>query len=325
MYKYANSETYRLSSKEEILAKARELKDLGSTNTEREEKDKRKKNIKNKLLSGQSIVFHWATGTVHGIAKRVNGQHSAEVFLELSDEEWEIVEQYLPIVIIIIDYSCDTEQDRAYLFNQFDPGWSSRNTEDNVGVHMALEPDLVGMTTWAGVKASQGLIWYYEQVEEWAKQNAEAYYAIFHQNSHVHRFLHYLRDIKLQKNRHKELAMRPVIGAMFHTIRSANPMAEAFWRQISGGAGAILDGNSIEHKLADFLGLAANHDAKWPADMARKFTNKRRPNDIEIFSTCLRLYTAHANHVVHAETFERLKVTTAKEVVELLLPLKQAA
>jgi len=325
MFKYADSAVYRLFSKDEILAKARELKDLGSTSTEREEKERRKKNIKNKLLSGQMIVFHWATGTVHGIAKRVNGQHSAEVFLELSDDEWAMIEPYFPIVIITTDYSCDTEQDRAYLFNQFDPGWSSRNTEDHVGVHMALEPDLLGLTTWAGVKAAQGLIWYHEEVEGWAKQAPEAYYGIFHHNSDIHRFLHFLRDIKLQKSRHKELALRPVIGAMFHTTRSENLVADAFWRHISGGVGAILDGNSLEHKLADFLGSAANHDYKWPGDMTRKFANKRRPNDVEIFATCLRLYTAHMNHVVHAETFERLKVTTAKDVVELLLPLQRAA
>jgi hypothetical protein len=322
-FTYTHADIFLLTTPDEVRKKSSELQALGGTESEREERARRKAHIKEKILRGEMIPFRWSLGhvAVDGSVRRVNGQHSSEVFLELTPEEWADVT--FPIVVIEEHFECDTPKDRAHLFEQYDPAWSSRSREDTIGPHLALQGDLAGMNRYAANHATQGLQWYFAKVVGDTKMAADArgQFELLYQNSNIHGFLQFCQSLGLNKRKTSEMASKPVIAAMFHTIMGGNSTAEEFWHRVSGGTGSILDADSYEYKLAEYLDLARDPRAEWSAQARTKFANRRKPHDVEIFATCLRLFAASHDGVRRVETIEKLRERTAKEVAERVWPL----
>lgn len=97
----------------------------------------RKAELHSKLESGRFFSPRWATATHDGKLCRVNGQHSSTVLAEANG--------HFPhgLDVIVDRFTCDTPEDLAELFSQFDPKFSSRTTVDvlnaNGRVHKSLD------------------------------------------------------------------------------------------------------------------------------------------------------------------------------------------
>jgi hypothetical protein len=307
-------DVFTYDNKEQVLAKATELQNIGGFECERDLKVIREAFLKGKILNQEMLVFQWAVGHVasDGSDRRVNGQHSSQVFLDLTDDEWEHIK--FPIWIAESHYHCDTPIDRAYLFNQFDPPQSSRGLEDNIGVHTALHDDLKHMDRYAVNKATQGVVWYFQQAEGLSLKGARNQFDIIHQNGEIHRFLAFC-DLMLNKNQNtKELSGKPVVAAIFHTTRAGDAETYGFWKKVA--TASILDPESYHAKLADFLDKARKPAYPWLKVQRDKFSNRRKPNDREVFQACLRIYRAEQLGTLNVDPVDRLRDRSLADMIE---------
>jgi hypothetical protein len=323
-FRLVKAEMHKLQTMEEVLAEAQQLDSYGSYEGERGERIRREGFIREKILTGEMTAFRWAVGHVLSlqIRRRVNGQHSSQVFLKLTDEEWKMVQ--FPVVIAYEEYDCDTEIDVATLFEQFDQHWSARSREDYVGAHLAVQAELNKcLSRVAADKAVQGLMWYLENVDGFERGTSHDQYELLHKNSEYEAFFHFCGYGQLSLNRQvKEMCHRAVIAAIFHTTRQGTQEDRDFWRVVSGGPQSILDQDSHTYKLAMFLESAVTQQYEWPAKVRKQFKNKKNPNPIEIFSTCLRVFAASKKGLRLTEAWAEVREQNAAKIAEKLYPLQ---
>jgi len=317
------AEIHKLMTMDEVLAEARLLDSYGAYEGEREERERRETNIRERILSGEMTPFRWCVGYVPsiGLRRRVNGQHSSHVFLKLTEEEYKMV--HFPVFIVYEEYECETEIDVATLFEQFDQHWSARSREDYIGAHLAVHPELnQRMSRVAADKVVQGLMWYLENVEGFDKGSAHEQYELLHKNSEYETFMYFCGYGQLNLNKKlKELCHRAVVAAMFHTTRQGSAEDRDFWKVVSGGPQSILDGDSHHAKIAAFLEHAVTQNYDWPTKIRGQFKNKKNPNPIEIFATCLRVFAAWKKGHRLTEAFVSLREQSAQYTVIHLYPL----
>jgi hypothetical protein len=321
-FKPTSDETFVLGTKEDVLRKAHELDTLGGSDCERDIRETREAFIKGKIVRNERLVFEWAVGHVRGdvraVPRRVNGQHSSHVFLEMTDADWLQVE--FPVWIHEVHYACETLVDRAYLFNQFDPPQSARRPEDNIGPHLALHEDLKDCGRYGANKATQGMHWYFQHVEGRTEDDAEAQFRLVHRNGEIHRFLLFC-DQLLDPRKTVELGGKPVVAGMFHTMRPGTPEGEDFWKAVS--LGSLLPPDRDEAKLQTFLDQARKPQYEWPKSLREKFSNKRKPNDTEVFQACVRMFYSQQQQA-RLDPVDRLRERNAAHIVTRY-PLRAAA
>jgi hypothetical protein len=320
----AKAEMRTLNTMEEVLAEARLLDSYGGYDGEREDKERREAQIREKILSGEMTPFVWAVGHVPSLnlRRRVNGQHSSKTFLKLTEEEYKMVRY--PVVIAYEEYLCETEIDVASLFEQFDQHWSARQREDYIGAHLAVHPELSErLSRQAADRAVQGLTWYLEKVEGYDRGSAHDQYELVHKNSEYETFLRFCGYGQLNLNKKlKELCHKAVVAAMFHTTRQGSNEDRDFWKTVSGGPQSILDQDCHQYKLAVFLENAVVQQYEWPARQRSQFKNKRSPNGIEMYATCLRVFAAWKKGLRLTEAFATVREQNAAEISMKLYPLQ---
>jgi hypothetical protein len=200
------------------------------------------------------------------LSRRVNGQHSSEVFLSLTPEEWAQV--VFPVTVAWEEYECDSTRDLAVLFEQFDPYWSSRTREDLIGAHLGIHEHLRhAVDRYVATRVTAGIVWYREKVLAFRRTD-ERQFAIIHENHDVHAFLTWCGSF-LQKHKTAEMFKTPVLAAVYHTTRHGDEDARAFWKRVASGK-APLDADTVEYKLAESLDLAHAIDREWPAAIRRQ-------------------------------------------------------
>lgn len=311
-------------SKDEVLSYAKQLKAYGGVECEREEKERRELRLKSIILHGIHLPFQWCVGRISAddVARRVNGQHSSEVFLNLTDEDWEQVR--FPVPICWQEYHCDNAIDLAYLFEQFDPHWSSRSLEDKMGVHLAVYSDLLGQVeTAVATRVTTGLVWYRQTVSG-HKASDGAQFGLIHEDPAIREFLRWCGTfLKLRKT--PEMFNKPVIGALYHTAllnKEHEPeRVKTFWKEVALGA-PNSPPESVEYKLAEFIAAAQNSATEWPATIRRQFHgNKQRPSDKDVFATCLRAASSLFRRTVIEQIFVASKRRSAADLVEAYFPI----
>jgi hypothetical protein len=119
------------------------------------------------------------------------------------------------------------------------------------------------------------------------------------------------------------MSQAPVVAAMFHTLKQGDESDQAFWRQVAGGRMANIDGESYEYKLAEFLEGARDQMHDWPAAIRKRFRNEYRPNQVEIFATCLRVFAAYKKQTPIREAFLPVHDQDVIAIVRRLYPLPQ--
>jgi hypothetical protein len=300
-----------LRTKDEVLKEAQRLKGFGGTECEREEKEKRKEKIKSKILSGDMRPFTWAVGEVRGgPTRRVDGQHSSEVFLELTEEEWRQVR--LPVIVFQEWYDCETLRDLPVLFEQFNPPWSSRNAEDLIGAHFGIHEDLQGrIDRHVATRITHGMSWYARKVEGRGKDSTRQFNMV-HENHDTHAFLIWCGSF-LQRRKTEEMFHPSVVGAMRHTFCAEDETYCDFWKMVAGGKATNEEGTPA-YKLAKFLEDLADPQAEWPRSIAKHFGTKRRPSEAQVFATCLAAFLGHRTGKRLGDIFTDTKSLTVKQV-----------
>jgi hypothetical protein len=168
-------------------------------------------------------------------------------------------------------------------------------------------------------KALTGLHWYMRKVERdpnKAVQQQELLYA----NHDIQPFFLWFGKTA-EKGVTKHLFNAPVIAAMYHTTRGDNETTRLFWRAVARGYSAHAE-QSMEYKLSLFLSNLKNHHYNWKADLKRKLKDTQlRPNDRDIFGTCLRVLAAVHNGVHIDDIFAPADNKTADKIADILYPL----
>jgi len=281
---------FTCTTPDEVRQHAIKLKGYGGTECEREDKAVRKRRIKAKVLGDEMTLFRWAVGHVltTGLRRRANGQHSSEVLLELTPEEWAKVR--FPIVIVWEEYDCDTIRDLPVLFEQFDPQWSNRDGNDIMGAHLGIHEDLhaAGIKGRLALIVANGIVWHRHSVEG-LNMPKEAKYQIIHENHDTHAFLTWCGSF-LQKGKTEEMHGCTVIAAMYRTAK--DDASRAFWKRVAGGK-VVNEEDTVEFKLVVFLEMCRDKQAEWPRSVSKSFRlGSNTPTDLDIFATCLRAFSA---------------------------------
>jgi hypothetical protein len=317
-----------LETKEQVIALATEFATRGGTPGERPLNPSRLNDIRQKLFSHEDIAFNWALGEVPSLQqrKRVDGQHSAHVFLTMTAEDWQMVE--FPLFFFVQEFECDTTHDLAHLFEQFNAHWSSRSQLDLTGFHLAIQPELhTKVSREAAYRAVQGITWYLTKLYGYKKGKRNEHLDLIHKNGEYEKlFLFFGHDeMNLNPKVSKEIAPQPVVAAIFHTIRQGTEDDKWFWRLAAGRLESIPDQNSYHYKLAKFLRDAITKDFDWPTPQRRLFSNKQNPNATEIFVTCLRTFAIQKKGLPLNDVFIALRDRNIKDLVSTLYPLPSEA
>lgn len=317
------SECKDIKTAKEAIAVARRFHDMGGTQYERELQESRTERIREKMLGGEHVLFNLASGTVleNNLTSRVDGQHTTELFLELTEAEWKEVR--FPIGVVISEFECDTPVDLATLFEQFNPPWSSRTAQDLIGCHLAVHPELFeAIPRSIAAKLAIGLAWYLKKVRKQEIHPATKYELIHSDPDHQEFMLWSSTFLRVGKV--EDTLRPPVIAAMFHTTRTGDEKMRAFWKKVAGGTGH-LDAGNIDYKLAEFLEyLRLTHNCKnkvrWPESVARYLDEGANPKEIDVFSTCLRAAEAEKRGRRIGEIFSPAKTKDASVIVQEMLP-----
>lgn len=308
---------HTLKTSEAVRAMAGKLKAFGGTESERDDKASRMARIKAKILAGEMTPFMWRTGEVvsTGMVRRVDGQHSSQVFLDLEPQEWSAVA--FPITVVWQEYECDTIRDLPDLFEQFDCPWSARDGKDIMGAHLGIHDDLKNaVNKHLAVKLSAGLCWHRQSVQG-QKLTVQSKYEIIHENHGTHAFLAWCGSF-LQLRKTPEMLLVPVVAALYHTTSDLDETAQGFWKDVAGRK-ANLDEGSVQYKLAEFLDMLMDAEAQWPRSVSKTFPKGRnRPSDLDIFGTCLNAFYAWHNNKTPSDVFFPSKGLKAADIVKEL-------
>ena len=195
---------------------------------EREIAKKRVKHLRDKIDAGLGVTFHWVTAELNGETLRGNGQHSSSMLSEYPVESFpkglKVFEEH---------YKCDSPDDFALLFQQFDDRASSRSSSDVASVYQGFQPDLIDVPHNIAKLAIDGYTFFQRTIE--GAQNIPAgdiSYALFSDKG-LHPWIKWLAELHNSKT--MELQNKPVTAALFNTFAVNETEAKKFWDLVSRG------------------------------------------------------------------------------------------
>ena len=209
----------------EVVTKFRSIE--GSA-VEREISRRRVKHLRDKIEAGLGVTFHWVTADLDGKTLRGNGQHSSTMLSEFSPDQFP-----KGLKVFQEHYKCDTADDFALLFQQFDDRTSSRSSNDVAAVYQGFQAELNGIPHEIAKLAIDGYTWYQRNVENVQDVPiGDRTYALF-SDKWRHTSIKSLADLHNSKTR--ELQTRPVTAAIFGTFATNETEARRFWDEVSRG------------------------------------------------------------------------------------------
>jgi hypothetical protein len=331
-------EERQLETREEITVLCEQMQHLGQTTGEGERvlKLSHVAKLQEAIVSGNMLPFYLAiaeveaTETAPAIIRRVDGQHSVEAFLRLTEEQW--AEVRYPVAFVITTYTCQTKDDIPKLFAQFKQRWQGRTREDVAGAFLANHPDLAHLSRYAMVHAAAGLRWYLAKAEGRVIDKGMADLELINLNSDFRPFFHFcgtrgIHDIEGLDLRKANLhvGQPSVLAAMFVTTKGGRSHDLNFWKRVSGGRSSITSGtSSCEYILAAYLEQCRDKTTDWPRP-ARNFHNQKAPDDVEMFHTCLRLFASAQQGITSVEMVLPVKERNVPEIIKRLVPLTRVA
>lgn len=226
----------------EVVAQFRAIK---TSMVEREISRRRVKHLREKIDAGLGVSFHWVTAELDGETLRGNGQHSSTMLSEIPPEQFP-----KGLKVFKEHYKCNSPDDFALLFQQFDDRASSRSSNDVAAVYQGFQTELVGIPHDVAKLAIDGYTWYQRNVEN--VQNVpvgDMAYALF-SDTGLHPFIKWLAELHNSKTR--ELQNRPVTAAIFGTFATNETEAKQFWDLVSRGGDPDAD-DSPERALDIWL------------------------------------------------------------------------
>lgn len=225
MFRFQGSESLKLTKS---LAKS--FASMEETPGERKRSKDRLDWIKSKYEDGILYNLHWATGTLNGKKYRVNGGHTSTFFADHLDGPFPT-----NLKAEIMHFDCDTLQDLAELFDQFDSPRSSRKLRESYTSHIKTTPGLEGISTWLVQKVIVGIATATELVDG-GRIDRETRVRMVHSEQDAINFFAANSEFGLAI-RNKSIFAAPVIGAcysMWEAHKHDNIAdVEAFWILVS--------------------------------------------------------------------------------------------
>jgi hypothetical protein len=162
-------------------------------------------------------AFHtpeWAVATLNGIRYRVNGQHSSNMLVSLNGT--------FPAGMRVSwkEFHCDSVEDLADLFSQFDAAKSARSLSDIVGAHASIHPEFSNIKKTYIQKAVSGIAYAMGLSKKLATNDDRAKLVHSHQA-----FIVWGSGFV----RAKHLDRSPVVAAMYKTWSKSPSHATEFW------------------------------------------------------------------------------------------------
>lgn len=200
--------------------------------------------LKNRYDDGAFHTPEWAVASLNGVRYRVNGQHSSNMLVALNGE--------FPkgMSVSFKEFSCDSVQDLADLFSQFDAARSARNFGDIIGAHASIHPELHSIKKTYIQKAVSGIVFAMGLSK---KVTTDERAALVHSHQP---FL--IWSAEFVRSRH--LDRSPVGAAMFKTWSKSPTGATEFWTLVRDETHP--DVNHPTRVLASFLRDAVVRDSQ---------------------------------------------------------------
>jgi hypothetical protein len=242
--------------------------------TERELKPKRVQHLKDVVLSGSALSFHWAKAYIvsTGETVRVNGQHSSLMLSKLDGAFPEGLRVHLD-TYEVMDVHGLTD-----LFGHFDNRSSARTVDDIAGAYQGVEPDLLNVPRRAGRVAVEGAGWFLKTIRGDYIPNGDERFSLF-AKPELHPFIQVTGRIYSAKT--PEFTT-PVVGAMYGSFEIDPAICEEFWADVAVQGG----GNEPNHP-------ATSLDA-WLVDA--KTNPEKKISEREVYRACALAWNAYRNH-----------------------------
>jgi hypothetical protein len=209
---------------------ATQFRDMKASPTERELDKSRVKHLKQKILAGQAVTFHWATAMLNGQELRMNGNHSSNALCQLNGS--------FPDGLMVCreKYEVNEEWALAYLFRQFDDRKSGRSPADVSGAYQGLYEPLREVPRLVAKLGVEGVIWYRREVEKVPVPNGDDMYSLFAETD-LFTYLRWLGEFLDigRKGKTLELAHNAVVAAMYATFIASETGARTFWSTVARG------------------------------------------------------------------------------------------
>lgn len=246
---------------------ALEFATMGSVAGERSMKSQRLGMLTSKIENG---LFHspkWAFAWLGGKRFRVNGQHSSTALCQSNG--------HFPqgLCAVIDEFSCDTEQELAELFEQFDNPISGRTTTDAINAHAKTEASLDDVPISAVRRAVDGIAMEYCIRESKRVSKDERIRLVHTHQEFIRWFSAFYSD--------KAMSLASVAAAIYATWLKDKAAAHEFWSNV----------RSEGHPESTHPSRAL---AKWLREVraSRNYSAGRRYSQTNLYERCVHAWNA---------------------------------
>lgn len=177
--------------------------------------------LRSKLENKQFFSPVWGTAVLQatGVKYRVNGGHSSAMLMELNGEFPSNARA------IVREFECQTDEDFAILFDQFDPKRSSRTKIEKVRAHLYVEGSLTGVSPTMCNDIIGGIAYGLTCNSSWKPDEDERI-------GLMHEYQNFIMWAKGFAGR-RMLQRSSVLGAMFSIrAKGGEALSHAFWTQV---------------------------------------------------------------------------------------------
>ena len=205
---------------------ALQFRDMKASPTERDLDPKRVQHLREKVLAGNSVTYLWATAKLGHETLRMNGNHSSNMLCGLDGQFPSGLHAHID------EYECDTIDDLAILFRQFDDRKSGRTTNDVAGAYQGLFDRLSDVPKRVAKLGIEGINWYLKSIEGLPGRTGDDIYILL-QDPRYDAFLHFLGGLFSIKT--PELKKLPIVAAIYGTFEANPKEAKTFWDAVARG------------------------------------------------------------------------------------------
>ncbi len=271
---------------------AQEFCAMRASPTERELSSVRVNHLRNKMLSGVAVTFHWVSAMLNGVELRMNGQHSSNALVSLNGS--------FPDGLLVHRemYEVPNEDSLALLFRQFDDRKSGRSPADVSGAYQGLYEPLNDVPRGIAKLGIEGINWWQDKVLGAPVPKGDDVYARF-ADPQYHNCLRWLGDTIGMKT--PEMSRVPVVAAMYGTFDVNESAAREFWSSVARG-GVEFDETAPSTTLDAWL-------------KEQRDTNCKKPvKPLQLYQGCIYAWTAFREE----QSLKTIKWDTAKGVHDIV-------
>lgn len=196
---------------------AEEFSTMPSHSGERRLRPGRLEFLHHRLQEGMFHTPKWATATLNGKRYRVNGQHSSTMLAQANG--------HFPVAmhVVIDEFACDTDQDLAELFAQFDNAKSTRTAGEMTLAHARVYDDLRDIKPTTIERGISGIAFAITNANELGTVDAETKSRLVHSNRDFLHFGNALIGARM-------FCRAPVIAAIYTTWKVDAEACMRFWK-----------------------------------------------------------------------------------------------